>query len=153
MLLSTKTVRILISLVPRRKFIVLGPAQTFWVKIKELTHSLLVGLLLPHHLGEHFTDHPGETCPLLGRLYPGPVGYLLLEHDCDISQHITKIVVHDLRVNGRWDRRSRFTVRLGVLVVNTIVIDRHLYLRYRYLYGSDDADPRRHSNGALKRSG
>ena len=153
MLLSTKTARILIGLAPPRKFIVLRPPQFLRVQTEELIHRLLVGLLVPHHLGEHFTDHPGETCPPLGRLYPGPVGYLLLEHDRDISQHITKIVAHDLRVNGRWVRRSRFTVRLGVLVVNTIVIDRHLYLRYRYVYGSDDADPRRNSNGALKKSG
>ena len=40
---------------------------------------------------------------------------------------------------------------LGVLVGNAIGIDRHLYLRYRYVYGSDDAGPRRHSNGALEK--
>ena len=45
-----------------------GLESGFRLEPQELMHRLLVDLLSRHFFGEHFTDHPGETCSPLGSL-------------------------------------------------------------------------------------
>jgi hypothetical protein len=45
-----------------------GLESGFRLETQELMHHLLVDLLSRHFFGEHFTDHPGETCSPLGCL-------------------------------------------------------------------------------------